>query len=32
MMGLEWGLLRLVRIIQELLGRRSSGSGLEYQG
>jgi hypothetical protein len=27
--GLEWGPLSLVNTIEELLGRRSSGSGLE---
>jgi hypothetical protein len=27
--GLEQGALNLVRIIEELLGRNSSGSGLE---
>jgi hypothetical protein len=28
-MGLEWGPLGLERIIEELLGRKSSGFGLE---
>jgi hypothetical protein len=28
-MGLEWGLLSLVSTTEELLGRKSSGSGLE---
>jgi hypothetical protein len=27
--GLEWGPLSLVRIIEELLGKKISGSGLE---
>jgi hypothetical protein len=27
--GLEWGLLRLLSTIEELLGRKGSGSGLE---
>jgi hypothetical protein len=27
--GLEWGPLSLVSITEELLGRKSSGSGLE---
>jgi hypothetical protein len=30
-MGLEWGPLRLVSTIQELLERKSSGSGLEIR-
>jgi hypothetical protein len=30
-MGLEWGPISLVRIIEELLGRNNSGSGVENQ-
>jgi hypothetical protein len=30
-MDLEWGPLRLLSSIEELLGRKSSGSGLEIR-
>jgi hypothetical protein len=29
--GLEWGPLSLVKTIEELFGRKSSGSGFEYR-